>query len=184
MFVLIIPGQKSSFVTLHAALEEWHNHLSARTAAEIERRKAGGIPLDDGAGPLTPLGPFVGVAGYDDVRVRFVALSEKRRAALMADIDIAQAARAAFAGKAIVDVAKDIVAADAAVEDAQVSFIRAAIDELHTSDGKVDLSSEVIVEGIKATGALLAHLFIVARDFQGLSPGKEKRFGQHLPSTT
>lgn len=184
MFVLLFPGQKSALVTLQSVLKERHDNLQAHTAREIQRRTARGVPLDDGAGPLTALDDYVDVDGYGDVQVRFVALAEKRRAELLADVQVAVAARAAFAGKDVVVVGKELPLADAAIEDAQLAFIKAAVCELRDSNGVVDLSSESVAEAIRATGSLLAHLFVAARDYQGLSPGKEKRFGSQQPSTT
>jgi hypothetical protein len=45
--------------------------------AEIERRKSANIPLDDGKGPLEPVGPFVPDPALDDVRVKCRVLKAK-----------------------------------------------------------------------------------------------------------
>ncbi len=205
-FVLIYPGTKSAPVSLQAVLKERHDNLREATAKEIERRKAKGIPLNDSvdwaavaplvaaqdaeglrkmlSDGLEPLDEYEPIPGYEDIKVRFVALADKRRAELVLAVALAQNVRNAFVGQPLADVGQECIAADAVVEAAQLALIRAAVADLQMPDGQVDLGSDAVVEAIKATGTLLAHLFIAARDYQGLSPGKGSRFGSAAPSTT
>lgn len=180
MLLLIHPGTKSEWTSLHSVLAERHAALRELTRKEIEKRKAKAVPLDG----LEELDEYEAVAGYDKVELRFLALSEEERGLINAGVAIAQATRAALAGKPLVEVAVEVAKADAAVSDAMVAYVKKAIPDIRTEEGAIDLGSAGVVAAVKATGSLLAHLYTAAREYQALSLGKKKRFGAPPPSTT
>lgn len=180
MLLLIHPGTKSEIVSLQSVLKERHENLRAFTDKEIARRTARGIPLDG----LTPLDDYADVDGYDDVRVRFLALSEEERGIINATVEVAQATRAALADKPVVEVAAEAAKADSGVVKAMIDYVRKVVVEVDLGDGKLDLTSDAVCAALAATGQLLTHLFVAAREYQGLSAGKkERRFGLPQQST-
>lgn len=198
--VLIRPGQCSALLSLQSVLRERHEQLAASTVREIERRQKLGTPLSDAVdfdalaaavaardvplartlvsgGALEPLDAYAAVDGYDDVKLRIKALGDGARADLLLDVSLAQAERSALEGAPVREAGKTARAADEALFVAHLAFMRAAIAKLEVGGVAVDLADTNDVEAVRATGTLAVHLFVASRDFQGLPPGKEPRFG-------
>ncbi len=200
--VLLYPGSKSEPVKLQDVMRESHEAFAAGVALEIERRQKLGVPLDDATdwdavdvavkakdGPkvaalvsgntLRPVPAYDPTEGYDDVVVRFVALSESQRR----DLSLAVALASDDLDKA--RVAGDIPgvrAADERLDQARGAFVRAAICSLFISGVSLEGIDADDLEAVRASG-LLVDLYVAARDYQRLSPGKGGRFGSRPLST-
>ena len=182
--MLIRPGQKSPLLTLQSVLRERHESIAADVAADIARRKRdGGVVFDEGvrwpevqaavddknaikvralvAQALRPLDPYEPIAGLDSVTVRFIALAAETREKLV-----------------------DAVIASQGGSEEMLALLSAVVADLKVDGESLSLASSDDVAAIKATGGLLLNLYVAARDYQGLPPGKERRFGSPPPSTT
>jgi hypothetical protein len=200
--VLIRPGAVSDWVRLQDAMRESHEAQQKDRADDIEGRKKNGIPLDDetdwhavGAAvakkdsaevarltsghALLPLPDYVDVSAYDDVSVVFRAISEAQRRTLALALSAAQDAVKAAAKL------DDVGALDAACakrDDAYAAFVKAAVARVDVGGEALGPLKDDDVEALRITD-LLQPLYVAARDFQRLSPGKGKRFGS-LPQST
>ena len=182
--MLIRPGQKSPLLTLQSVLRERHESIAADVAADIARRtRDGGVVFDEGirwpevqaavdvkdaikvralvADARRPLDPYEPIAGLDDVKVRFIALDAETRENLV-----------------------EAVIASKGGTESMLALLRATVAELQVGGESLSFVSSDDVAAIKATGGLLLNLYVAARDYQGLPPGKGRRFGSPPPSTT
>lgn len=122
---------------------------------------------------ITDPGEYQPVEGYAGVVLTFVALSAEERRKLGQVVDNAAAAhRAGVDGSGV------------AHADAVKDYVAAHLSSITFGDGRrwrgpLDARQ---LEGLELAG-LLFDVFLAARDFQRLSPGKGVRFGSPAPST-
>ena len=136
---------------------------------------------------LVELPDYVPVDGYDDVFVRFIALSEAERqdhmVAIVAAQDVVDAADKVDPDKAQ---AQAVRAAYAARDQALLAFIGVAVAELRLDGGQQVAGGERLtasdLEAIRTTGLLLP-IYLAARDFQGLARKKDWHFSSAPQST-
>jgi hypothetical protein len=199
--LLLYPGLKTPALTLQAILRERHEHALASEQRDVERRRAAGVPITDAvdwpavqraasAGDARAvfdlvskaqepqLGAYEPKEGYDAVTVVLVAISDATRARLLMEVALASEGRTAAATATLTrESASAVLAADQAVTAAMLAFLQATVDKLVVGGRDVDLASPKAHDALASTGALLTHLFVAARDYQTLPPGKEPRFG-------
>jgi len=209
-FAPIFPGDTSPLVSLNDCLRDTHEAVRTAELAEIARRQKAGASLStdvdwrnvevtveeigacsrraDAAETLRHAndlrlqlagkhladpGEFVPVEGLDDVKARFIAIPDRARREHMRDL------AAAFDGDDT-DAAAGQTRRDAAI----AAFLRATVREVHMGDrfiGGAGLTDDDL-EAVLLSG-VWSELYIAARDYQRLSPGKGCRFGSPAPST-
>lgn len=174
--VLMYAGQKAKPVELLAVLEANHNERRTERLAEIMRRKDGGIPLDDGDGPLRELPAFAPDERLRGITATAVVLSPQRKRILEGDHTAAMEEFVAAPDT------RTRAAAENAVYAARKAFVGEAIAEI---DGLVGDAGERVcvvagdVGGIPAEQldklelvGLVDGLFLIARRAQMLPLGK------------
>ncbi len=173
-FHLIYPGHKSPLMTLQAVHRERHGLVQAEQAKERARAEAKAVA---GSGPadLPEIAPdYVDLPGYDDIEVRFVALSKETRDSLFVAVVVAdEAAELAEQDPDRAARLPGVHAAGMARVQAQAALVLATVCELRIAGVAVDVAADL--EAIRATGTLLADLYVAARDYQGLAlaaPGR------------
>jgi hypothetical protein len=199
--VLIRPGAVSDWVPLQAVLREAHEARQQEVKNEIEQRRKRGVPLDDNTdwaavkqaaekgdsalvaqlvsgNALELLEDYAPVEGYDQVLLRFVAISEARRRALSFRVAAAQDAVAAATRKAT---SEEILKACEERDAAYGALVLAAVAAVDVAGEKIE---QIGSEHLEALGAsqLLTNVYVAAREYQRLSPGKGQRFGSQQPS--
>lgn len=206
----IFPGDVSPLVSLNDCLRDTHEAVRAAELAEIARRQKAGASLSTDvdwravevtveeigacsrrgdaaetmrhAGDLRlqlagkfleDPGEFKSVEGLDDVRVRFIAIADRVRREHMRDI------AAAYDGDDT-DAAAGQTRRDAAI----AAFLRATVREVHMGERVIGGAglTEADLEAVLLSG-VWSELYVAARDYQRLSPGKGFRFGSPAPST-
>lgn len=211
VYAPIFPGDVSPLVSLNDCLRDTHEAVRAAELAEIARRQKAGASLasdvdwkaveitveeigvcsrrGDAAEALRHTGElrlhlagkflqdpgeFVATEGYDDVKVRFVAVADRVRREHMRDI------AAAFSGDDG-DAAAGQTRRDAAV----AAFLQATVREVHMGGRVIGGAGGLGDDGVEAVllSGIFSDLYVAARDYQRLSPGKGSRFGSPAPST-
>lgn len=171
MTLLLYPGHVGELEPVQERLRCLHMEEATRRRREIERREAGEVPLDDGAGPLSPLGPYVENHRLDDVRARFVIVDAITLRKL--------AAREASAFAAVKRVGEGAThdEQNAAVElvfDARREYVRAAVRVVVIGDkqigGDAGLSGSDL--DVLDRNHLLIPLWEAASSFQEVSEKK------------
>lgn len=205
----IFPGDVSPLVSLSDCLRDTHEAVRAAELAEIARRQKAGASLStdvdwknvevtveeieaasrrgDAAETLRHAGDlrlhlvgnfladpgeFVPTEGLDDVKARFVAIADQARREHMRDI--------ATAHKDANDGADGQTRRDAAIRE----FLRATVREVHMGERVIGGAglTDTDLEAVLLSG-VWSELYVAARDYQRLSPGKGFRFGSPAPST-
>lgn len=176
--------------------DAWRDVVETRRrerSAEIERRKAAGIPLDDGDGPLEEFEAFVPDERLEGVTVRFRTVTPEVYAETTGEVqqffdrvrsipvDQAKALRVASVelGRAQAEFVRHAVAYIDGMqleEDGELVAISASADE----DELLDVD---VVSMLRSAGVVGA-LYATARDFQSLDPLARRRFGCAAPSTS
>lgn len=175
--VLLYPGETSDLVDVDAVLRARHEERAAAVLREIERRKASGAPLDDGDGPIEPLGDYESHYKLEGVKARFVVLSEKRRRML--------SARELAAWARMKDAKQDpeaLAEATEALFDVRRAYVAEAVAEVRVGPVKAALDERGL--DILERNHLITPLFSAAAAYQDLSPGKVSRSGSSLGSTS
>ena len=136
---------------------------------------------------LVAMPDYEPVDGYDDVNLRFRGLADSDVQDHMLAVGLAH--REAEAAAKVEDPtarAKAVRLANEARDQAFLAFIADAVCEVRCGEqvaGADDRAlTELELEAIRAT-ALMVPIYLAARDYQRLSPGKGLRFGLQPPST-
>lgn len=166
-------------ITALGCLPERDSKAVAELAAKLHASVAGHA--------LLALPDYEPVAGYDDVLLRFRGLADSAVQDHMLTVGLAH--REAEAASKIEDPtarAKGVRLANEARDQAFLAFIADAVCEVRCGEqvagsGASGLT-QLELEAIRATG-LMVPIYLAARDYQRLSPGKGSRFGSAPPST-
>lgn len=207
MKLLIRPGALSPKLILDDVLRERHEDIRAQRQRTIDKRTQKGTPLDDDtkwfdididavanavhardtertltaaqavvdavAGhKLVPIAEYVSVPHYRDIKVQFRALAHTPMRELLDAV-----ADAAGHGSDAV--------AELGFHEAVGAFVKRAvhiIDFGGVDDESLEDLDDDDVQALLASG-LLIDVFVAARDYQAMSPGKGSRFGSPPPRT-
>lgn len=133
---------------------------------------------------LVPLNPYEPVDGYDDVMLKFRALSECDLQDHMLAVGSAHRDVEAAQAAPIEKRASLVRFASEKRDQAFLDFIADSVAHVVIGDQKTndDVMASADLEAIRATG-LMVPIYLAARDYQRLSPGKGSRFGSPLLST-
>lgn len=171
---------------MQECLRAVHQSARERVLAEIARRTANGVPLDDGDGPITDPGDYVPRDDLDGVEVRLFILSERRKGMLQAAHDQAMGRflrENTLGGEDRDEVA--VAEALGAVFDARRAYVAEVVKDIAGVDGVArdgERLSESTLDALERA-KLINPLFVAAQHLQGLDAAKAARFGR-LPAST
>jgi hypothetical protein len=170
--VLVYPGQESTLLDLQEILKGRHDRHRKLVLDEVKRRTDGGIPLDDGDGPLRDPGEYSPRAQLDGIRVKLRVLSAKK----IRHLNAAHASALERVLRASKSESRDADMAEAvdAVFDARAQYISASVVTIagvfeRDIDGKeLDFNRYDALE----RNSLTTPIFEAAVEFQDLPAGK------------
>ena len=178
------PGQEGPLRCLDTMLRERWEEMQEANRAEIKRRKKGGVPLDDGDGPITASDTYDAEKDFEKIFVSIRAVS--RRDIMETDIRIREIAEdTENKTEAMARLRSDLD-----TFDCMRGFVRRSIARvvgLEDDDGPYELRgdplSEEQVEFLDQCG-LLFPLFAVSKSYQYLTGTQKKSYGLREPLTS
>lgn len=162
----------------------WEQHRETNNE-ELKRRKALGVPLDDGDGPLVEIGEYESNENYRSIFVTMRSVS--RREIMETDIRIKEISESVESkSEAVEKLRSDLETFEAMKEFCRLAVVKVGgfkdEDGEYSIEGADGLSQEQ-VEFLDECG-LLFPIFACAKSFQYLEPEEKKLFGLQAPLTS
>ena len=162
----------------------WEQHRETNNE-ELKRRKALGVPLDDGDGPLVEIGEYESNENYRSIFVTIRSVS--RREIMETDIRIKEISDSVESKSEAVEKLRS----DLETFEAMKDFCRSAVVKV---EGFKDDDGEYSIEGVSGLSqeqvefldecGLLFPIFACAKSFQYLEPEEKKLYGVLVPLTS
>lgn len=180
--LLIYPGEVGHMVDVQDVLAERHEEAAQMRAAEIEKRKAAGTPLDD----LEPLDPFTREERLEGIRIQPRILSERQRRGY--ELREGACWQRLLAAQKIEDHDKQadaVTAATDALFDQRRAFMADALESIEIEGrGTFDIKGYGDLFDALERSRLLTSVYMAARAAQDMPRGKAWRSGQPPVSTS